>query len=75
MLRKQARKARADHAVKCSMMPGKKILKRKPLTELYVNGKFTEDREECDEVYMDPKETNEAQEERIESFKRKGDQQ
>ena len=74
MLRKQARKARADHAVKCSMVPGKKILKRKPLTELYVNGKFTEDREECDEAHMDPEETQ-AQEERIESFKRKGDQQ
>ena len=26
-----------DHLVKCSM-PGKKGMKRKPLTELYVNG-------------------------------------
>ena len=46
VLRKRARNARADPAVTCSMMPGKKIPKRKPLTKLYVNGKFTEDREE-----------------------------
>ena len=66
---------------KCSIMPGKKKLKRKPLTELYVNGKFTEDRDEwkrelqrhCDEVSTDPEETSKVQEERIEYFKRKGD--
>ena len=46
VLKKQARKARTNHLVKCSMMPGKKRLQRKPLTELYVNGKLTEDREE-----------------------------
>ena len=33
VLRNQARRARADHAVKCSLMPGKKIQKRKPLAE------------------------------------------
>ena len=32
----QARKARADHHDECSLMPGRK-LKRKPLSELYVN--------------------------------------
>ena len=44
--------------------------KRKPLTELYVKGHFTEGREEwqqelqrhCDEVYTDQEETNEIQE-------------
>ena len=31
VLRKQARKAEADHLMKCSMMPGKNRMKRKPL--------------------------------------------
>ena len=44
LLKKKARNARADHDVKCSLMTGK-LPKRKPLTELYVNGSFTEDRE------------------------------
>ena len=79
VLRKQPRKARADHAVKGTVMLGKKIPKRKPLTELYVDGNFTEDGEEwkngrhCDEVYVDPEKTIEVQEERIEKFKREGD--
>ena len=46
VLRKQARKAGAEHLVKCSMEPGKKKTESKPLTELYVKGQFTEDREE-----------------------------
>ena len=46
ILWKQARKARAEHLVKCSLELGKKEAKRKPLTELYVKGHFTEDREE-----------------------------
>ena len=83
VLRKQARKTRADHAVKCSMMLGKRKPKRKPLTELYVDGNFTEDSEEwnkelqrhCDCLYTDLEETKEVQEERIEYFKRgEGDQ-
>ena len=45
-LKKQARKARAEHLVKCSLEPGKKKTKRKPLTELYVKVYFTEDRGE-----------------------------
>ena len=69
--------------MKYNMMPGKKRWKRKPLMELYVNGKFTEDRKECnqelqrhcEEVYMDPEETKEVPEGRIQFFKRKGDQQ
>ena len=36
VLKKQARKARAEHMLKCSLMPGKRI-QRKPLSELYVN--------------------------------------
>ena len=54
-----------------------------PLSELYVNGNFTEGGEEwqrelqrhCEEVYTDQKETREVQEQRIEYFKKKGDQQ
>ena len=61
VLRRQARKARAGHLVRCSLVPGKKKGKRKPLTELYVKGHFTEDRAEwqkerqthCAEVYTD----------------------
>ena len=58
-------------------------MRRKPLTELYVKGSFTEDREEwqkelqwhCEEVHTDQEETREVQENRIESFKKRGDQQ
>ena len=40
ILRKQARKARAEHLVKCSLEAGKKKCKNKKLTELYVKGAF-----------------------------------
>ena len=61
VLKKQARKVRAEHLVRCSLEPGKKT-NRKPLTELYVKGHFTEDGDEwrkellrpCEEVYTDP---------------------
>ena len=80
ILRKQARKARADHAVQCCLLPGKRIPKRKALTELYVNGIFTEDREEwqkelqrhCDEVYVDALESKEEQERRIVKYSQDG---
>ena len=49
VLRKQARKARAEHLVKFSMEPEKKKATRKPLTELYGKGQFTEDRAEWQE--------------------------
>ena len=83
VLKKQARKARAEHQVKCCLEPGKEKAKRKPLTELYVKGHFTEDREEwqkelqrhCEKVSTDQEETKEAQESRIEYFKKKGNQQ
>ena len=75
VLGKQARKASAEHLVKCSLVPGKKKTKSKPLTELYVKGHFTEDRERngknnrhCEEVYTDLEETKGAQERRIELF-------
>ena len=62
--RRQARKASAEHLVRCSLEPGKKKAKRKPLTELYVSGHFAEDRAEwqeklqrhCEEVYTGMKE-------------------
>ena len=52
------------------IMARKKKAKRKPLTELYVKGNFTEDREECQKelqrhcegVYTDQEETKEVQE-------------
>ena len=46
VLKKQARKARAEHLVKFCLEPGKNKVKREPLTELYVQENFTEDREE-----------------------------
>ena len=83
VLKKQARKARAEHQVKCFLEQGKKKAKRKPLTELCVKGHVTEDREEwqkelqrhCEEVYTEQEETKEAQESRIEYFKKTGNQQ
>ena len=83
MLKKQARKARAEHLVTCCLEPGKKKVKRKPLPEFFVKGNFTEDREEwqkelqrhCEELYTDQEETKEVQENRIEYFKKRGDQQ
>ena len=79
VLKKQARKARAEQLVKGCLEPGKKKVKSKPLTELYVKGSFTEDRGEwqkeqqrhCEEVHTDQEETREVQENRIESFKKK----
>ena len=58
-------------------------MQRMPLSELCLNVKFTEDREEwqktshrlCEEVYTDQDETREAQGERIEHFKTIGDRQ
>ena len=40
VLKKQARKALADHLVKCCLEPGKKKAKRKQLAELYIERKF-----------------------------------
>ena len=65
--------------MKGCLEPVKKKVRRKPLTELYVKGSFTEDREEwqnelqrhCEEVHTDQEETREVQEHRIESFKKK----
>ena len=68
VFKQQARKARAEHLVKCCLELGKtKAKKEKALTELYVKGNFTEDREEwqkelqrhCDEVYNTDQEENE----------------
>ena len=83
VLRRQARKARAEHLVRCSLEPGKKKTKRKPLTELYVKGHFTEDRAEwqeelqrqCEKVYNNMEETKEVREKRIEYFRKKVNQQ
>ena len=81
VLKKQATKVRAVHLDKCSMMPGRRKMKRKSMSELYVNGNSTEDTEEwqkelqrhCEEVYTDHDETREVQEKRIEYSKKEGD--
>ena len=83
MPKKQARKIRTKHHVRYCSEPVKKEANRKPLTELFVKGQFTEDREEwqkellghCEDVYTDLEETKEVHESRIEYFKQKGDQQ
>ena len=61
----------------------KRKVRRTALSELYVNGNFTEDRgrwqrelqRHCEEVYSDQAETTEVQEKRIQYFKNKVDQQ
>ena len=81
MLKKQARKAKAEHLVRCCFEPVKKKTKRKPLIELHVKGQFTGDKKEwqqelqrhCEEVYTDKEETKEIQQNRIDDFKKKGD--
>ena len=81
--KKQATKARAEHLGKCCLAPGKRNVRGKPMSELYVNGNFKEDREEwqielqrhCAEEYTDQEATREVQENRIEYFKKMGDQQ
>ena len=80
VLRRQARNARTEHLVRCSLEPGKKKAKRKPLTELYVKGHFTEDRAEwqeelprhCEEVYTGMEETKEVQEKKNSSQSQTG---
>ena len=80
VLSKQARRVRA-HLVKCSMVSGRKKNRRKALLELFVDGTFTDNREEwqkelkrhCKSVHTDQEETEEVQKERIEYFKMKGD--
>ena len=61
------------------MMPGRKKIKRKPLSELYFNGKFTENIEECQKglqrhcegLCINQDEAREVQEKIIEYFKNK----
>ena len=64
------------------MAPGERQVRRKRVSELFVNGQFTEDREEwqrelqrqCEDLHTDQEETRELQEKRMEYFKKKGDQ-
>ena len=73
VFRVQARQARARDAVKCNLRSGKRMSKKRPPTELYVEGTFTEHRavrtEElqrpCEEQNGDEDETTEKQEEII----------
>ena len=67
VLKKQAKKARAEPLVNCSLAHQEK---EKVKSELHVDGKFTGDREgwreelqgHCEEVYTDQDETREEQE-------------
>ena len=76
VLKKQVWKVRADRLVTCNMMSGRKKMQRKPLSELYLGGKITEDRDEwqkelqghCEEVHTHHEETREEQEKIIEYF-------
>ena len=81
VLKKQARKARAQHLVRCCLALGKKKASRKPFTELYADGHFTEGREEwqkelqrhCEQVYTDQEEAKDAQKKESNILRRKGD--
>ena len=80
VLRKQAKQAGARDAFKCSMMAGKRVPKRRPLKELFADGKFTvritskdELQRHCEEVFEDVKETIELWENRIKKYKTDGD--
>ena len=84
VLKKQTRKARAEHLVRVQFGGDRKEkIQRKQLSEPHVKGTFTEDSEEwkkelqrhCEEVYHDQDETREVQEQRIEYFRKRGDRQ
>ena len=63
VLKKQPTKARAEDLVRCCLALGKKKAPKKPLTEFYVDGHFTEEicknklQRHCEEVYTDQEET------------------
>ena len=69
VLKKRPKEARADHLVKRSTTSGRRKPKRMPLSELFVNGEFTEDRAEwqkelqrhCEGVCSDLDESREFQ--------------
>ena len=67
------KKARAEHLVRCSVMPEKKKIRRKLLKELFIDGNLSENRADvkkelqkhCEAVYVDSEETDQEQRERI----------
>ena len=83
VLKKQARKARTEHLVKCSLAPGKRKVRRSHCQNCVLTGssRKTEKsgkeshRGDSEEVYTDQEEIREIQENRIDYFKKKGDQQ
>ena len=83
VLKKQVRKARTEHLVKCCFEPGRRRPKNKPLTELYVkgilpktgkNGKrnFKHIVKRCTPTWKKPKKNRKTE---IEFFRKKGNQQ
>ena len=76
VLRNQARRARADHAVKCSLMPGKKIPKENPRLSCTYRAEWKKElQRHCEEVYVDPEETKNEQEGRSNKYRQDGDKQ
>ena len=62
---KQARKVRAEHAVKCSLLPDRTVRERAASRRTGVLGKKNYSDTHCAEVYVDPEKTIEAREKRI----------
>ena len=73
VLKKQARKARAEHLVTCCLTPRKRKVQRKPLSEIVCEREFHRGQRHCEGVFADPDETRQVQEKRVEYFKEKGD--
>ena len=73
ILRKQTKQARDGLTVKCRLMPGKAMPKRRPLADLLRTGQCGEMSYKCEEVCDNQEETAETQKERIMKFKAEGD--
>ena len=72
----QARKGRAEHAVKCKLMLGKRISKRQLLTELYAKTEVLgrqKSQRHCAVVYVDPVEATDEQKKWIMKYNEDGD--
>ena len=76
------KKARAEHQVRCSLMPREKKTS-KPLKKFFIDGEFSENREDwkkelqkhCEAVCVDSEDTDEKQRERIQRYEKLGKEQ
>ena len=79
-LRKIAQKARREFEAGKAVLPRGKVINRPVVTNLWVNGRASEDRDEwteevrahCERCYDDKEETSEVQAERIQRQRRSG---